>query len=169
MRFLVLCGLAILAMVAPNSAAQGGDSTIEIPLERCGPLPIVILRVDKADRRFLVDTAATSMLNARSFAGQGTKEVRIQSWNQITSLNASDVSIGELSLGNHIVRNIGLPAVDLSAISKACGDRLDGILGVDLLERLEVTIDFKHHVARLGAANTANSPGSRILTESSHR
>jgi ketosteroid isomerase-like protein len=38
----------------------------------------------------------------------------------------------------------------LSALAKACGAPLDGVLGVDLLEQLGVTIDLQRSVARLG-------------------
>jgi len=41
--------------------------------------------------------------------------------------------MGELSLGNHTLQGVRLPAIDLSAIAKACGGTVDGILGVDLL------------------------------------
>jgi ketosteroid isomerase-like protein len=146
-----------LSLAAPNGAGQTPAPATEIPLQRCDRLPVVILQVDKVDKRFLVDTAATSMLNAKSFISGQSKEVRIQSWNETTAVNASDVSIGELSLGRHKIRNIRLPAIDLSAISKGCGGPLDGVLGVDLLEQLGVTIDLKRSVARLGVTSPTSS------------
>jgi hypothetical protein len=48
------------------------------------------------------------------------------------TLNAREVSTGELTLGSHSLPGISLPAIDLTAIAKACGGPLDGILGVDL-------------------------------------
>lgn len=157
--------LAAQSSAAQISAAQGQVSITEIPIQRCDRLPVVILQVDKEDKRFLVDTAATSFLNAKSFVGghAKNKEVRIHSWNQTTALNASNVFIEELALGSHVIRNVELPAIDLSAISKACGGRLDGILGVDLLERLEVTIDLERRVARLGVAPRNSSELSLIV------
>jgi ketosteroid isomerase-like protein len=154
----------IFPLAAPSGAAQTSISTTEIPIQRCDRLPVVILQVDKEDKRFLVDTAATSFLNAKSFTGRHSKEVRIQSWNETTALNASDIAIDELSLGTHVIRNVKLPAIDLSAISKACGGRLDGILGVDLLEQLAVTIDLERSVARLGVEQE-NSPELTLIAE----
>jgi ketosteroid isomerase-like protein len=142
----------IFPLAARSGAAQVPTSTTEIPIQRCDRLPVMILEVDKEEKRFLVDTAATSFLNAKSFIGRHAKKVQVQSWNETTTLHASNISIGELSLGGHVIRNIELPAIDLSAISKACGGQLDGILGVDLLEQLEVTIDLERRVARLGVA-----------------
>lgn len=151
-------------LAAPNCVAQASKQAIEIPMQRCDRLPVVILQVDRQDKRFLVDTAATSFLNAKSFIGGHTKEVRIQSWNESTALHAGAISVAELSMGNHVIRNIELPAIDLSAISKACGGRLDGILGVDLLEQLEVTIDLESSVARLGVG-LPNSPELSLIAE----
>jgi ketosteroid isomerase-like protein len=154
----------IFPLAAPSGAAQTLTSTTEIPIQHCDRLPVVILQVDKEDKRFLVDTAATSFLNVKSFAGRHSKEVRIQSWNETTALNASDIAIDELSLGTHVIRNVRLPAIDLSAISKACGGRLDGILGVDLLEQLAVTIDLERSVARLGV-EPENSPELSLIAD----
>ena len=147
-----LAALASVAIARPGRAGQSAMPVTEIPMQRCDRLPVVVLQVDKEDKRFLVDTAATSFLNAKSFSSTNTRPVRIQSWNETTALRASSISIGELSLGSHVIRNVTLPAIDLSAISRACRGQLDGILGVDLLEQLGMTIDLKRRVARLGAS-----------------
>jgi hypothetical protein len=153
----------IVSLTARGAGAQAATLGTEIPLQRCDRLPVAILQVDKADKRFLIDTAATSLLNEKSFTSGRTKEVHVQSWNQTTALNAREVSIGELALGSHSLRGIRLPAIDLTAIAKACGGPLDGILGVDLLEQLGVSIDLKRSVARLGVA--APSTGRRPLLQ----
>ena len=163
-------GLRLLAcvvggmLVLPVHIARGQTPAngIEIPLQRCDRLPIVILKADNLDKRFLIDTAATSLLNEKSFPLGHKRAVRVQSWNETTSLNAREVSIGELSLGNHVLLDVKLPAIDLSAIAKACGGAIDGILGVDLLEQLGVTIDLKRSVARLGIAPPSSSEASVI-------
>jgi len=150
--FLASAGL-FFAPAAPSHAAE-----TEIAIEWCGRLPVVILQVDKVDRRFLLDTAATSFLNSNSFSGRHSREVLIRSWNGTTALNGSDISIDELSLGSHVIQNVKLPAIDLSGISQGCGGQLDGILGVDLLEQLGVTIDLERRVARLGVASDPREP-----------
>jgi ketosteroid isomerase-like protein len=153
---------SFLGLAACSARSQTPPNGTEIPIERCDRLPIVILRADNADKRFLIDTAATSLLNEKSFPRGHSRAVHIQSWNETTALNAREVSIAELSLGNHILLGVKLPAIDLSAISKACGGEVDGILGVDLLERLGVTIDLKGSVARFGIAPPTSSESSLI-------
>ena len=145
-----------------NPTVNPTASSAEIPLQRCDRLPVVILQINGADSRFLIDTAATSMLNDKSFTSGHSKEVRVQSWNQTTALSARVVSIAVLKLGSHILRNVTLPAIDLSALAKACGAPLDGVLGVDLLEQLGVTIDLQRSVARLGIAAPSSSEVSII-------
>src|SRR5271163_1909681 len=163
---LLSCALAalILSVAPPRAAAQAPASDAEIPLQRCDRLPVVIVQVNSADKRFLIDTAATSMLNEKSFTSSHSKELRVQSWNQTTALSARVVSIAELKLGSHLLRNVTLPAIDLSALAKACGAPLDGVLGVDLLEQLGVTIDLQRSVARLGIA-AASSTEVAVIAE----
>jgi ketosteroid isomerase-like protein len=153
---------SILTLAAHSARGQTTVDGNEVPLERCDRLPIVILRADNVDKRFLIDTAATSLLNKKSFPRGQSRAVRIQSWNETTALNAREVSIGELSLGKHTLVGVKLPAIDLSAIARACGGDIDGILGVDLLEQLGVTIDLKRSVARLGIAPPSSSEVSLI-------
>jgi ketosteroid isomerase-like protein len=156
---LLACAFAGLISfpLAHSAQAQTPANGTEIPLQRCDRLPVVILKADKIDKRFLIDTAATSMLNEKSFTSVRARNMVVQSWNETTPLSAHEVLIGELSLGSHTLRAVKLPAIDLSAIAKACGGPLDGVLGVDLLEQLGVTLDLKHSVALLGIppANSA--------------
>jgi len=146
----------------PPLRAQTPPAGSEIPLQRCDRLPVAVVEVNKIEKRFLVDTAATSMLNQKSFRSGRSTDVRIQSWNKTTSLSAHEVLISELSLGDHHLQNLKLPAIDLSAIAKACGGPIDGILGVDLLEQLGVTIDLQRSVARLGVPPPNSSELSLI-------
>jgi ketosteroid isomerase-like protein/predicted aspartyl protease len=166
--FAAVAGLLLSIAAQPQRAnAQTAQTppnpnATEIPLQRCDRLPLVIVQVNGADKRFLIDTAATSMLNEKSFASGHSKEIHVQSWNQTTALSARVVSIDELRLANHILRNVTLHAIDLTTLAKACGGPLDGVLGVDLLEQLGVTIDLQRSVARLGIAAPSSSEVSVI-------
>ena len=160
--FVCVIAWSILVLAVHSAQAQTPANGTEIPLQRCDRLPMLILKADNLDKRFLIDTAATSLLNEKSFPRGHNRAVRIQSWNETTAFNAREVSIGELSLGNHILLGVKLPAIDLSAIAKACGGVVDGILGVDLLEQLGIMIDLKRSVARLGITPPSSSEASLI-------
>lgn len=144
--FCIIGGLLPVTVSAQDSAAKD-----EIPLERCDRLPIVKVHVAGKDMHFLVDTAATTLLNLKSFAGGRSKQVHIASWTGTAATSAREVSLPEFTLGKHTLRDLKLPAIDLSPIGAACGGPVDGILGVDLLDKLGVTIDLKHRVASMGA------------------
>ncbi len=130
---------------------QSAPGTNEVPIERCDRLPVVKVRIGSTEMRFLVDTAATTMLNLKSFTTGRIKEIQVTSWSGTAATSAREVSIPELTLGSHHLRDLKLPAIDLSPIGNACGGPIDGILGVDLLEKMSVTIDLKRQVASLGA------------------
>ncbi|HYL61842.1 MAG TPA: aspartyl protease family protein [Candidatus Methylomirabilis sp.] len=108
----------------------------EIPLDHCDSLPVIHVKAAGKDVRFLVDTAATTILNLASFAGGTAEDVSITSWSGTLATSAKEVTLSELEIGNTKFVRIKLPAIDLSAIGKACGRPVDGILGVDILRRL---------------------------------
>jgi hypothetical protein len=139
------------AQPAETATPRSGTTPEEIPIERCDRLPMVKVLVGSAEMRFLVDTGATSMLNLKSFSGgRRMKEIEVTSWSGTAATSAREVSIAEFSLGSHRLLNLKLPAIDLSPIGNACGGPVDGILGVDLLDKMEVTIDLKRQIASLG-------------------
>ncbi|HWZ99796.1 MAG TPA: DUF4440 domain-containing protein [Candidatus Dormibacteraeota bacterium] len=127
--------------------AQNTQPVSEIPIERCDVLPVVKVRIDGAEMRFLLDTAATTVLNLKSFSSGRSKEIKISSWSGTAATSAREVSLPELVFGEHHLRDLKLPAIDLSPIGNACGGKIDGILGVDLLDKMGVTIDLKRRVA----------------------
>ena len=152
--------LVFLVTCFPASVcAQTGDKAKkdEIPIERCDRLPVVIVKAAGKDRRFLLDTAATTILNLKSFTSGESKQVRIYSWSGGAATDAREVFLPEVELGTRKLRDLKLPAIDLSAIGKACGGQIDGILGVDLLDQMGMTIDLKRRIA-VPAQSAVQSP-----------
>ena len=121
----------------------------EIPLETCDRLPVIWVSVSGMKFLFLVDTAATSILNLKSFAHGDPRHLAVSSWTGTTEIEGQEVVLGDLVVGRQHLKSIRLHAVDLSQIGRACGRRIDGILGIDLLARLGATVDLKNHVAHL--------------------
>lgn len=134
--------LAFLSVSAPAGAQ-------EIPLERCDSLPLVRVDVDGRAMHFLVDTAATSLLNLQSFGEGRGRDVRVTSWSGTVAASAREISINEIVVGQTKLVLLKIPAIDLSAIGKACGRKIDGVLGTDLLAKIGATIDLKRHIMRL--------------------
>ena len=157
-RFLRNCALIILLSFNAIQLAQGQEKTggqatasfDEIPIERCDVLPVVRVSIDGIEMRFLLDTGATTILNISTFTSGRSKEIRVTSWSGTAATSAREVRLPELNLGSHRLRDLKLPAIDLSPIGKACGLRIDGILSVDLLDKMGVTIDLRRQVASMG-------------------
>lgn len=142
----------------------------EIPLERCDALPLVEVQVGGARNWFLVDTAATSILNVASFAEGSHKDIRVTSWSGTLATSAKEVTLPNLTVGRTTLAQPKLPAIDLSAIGKACGRRVDGILGVDLLQKLGASVDLQQqtlHVATLEELHAANL--AKAMQKEMHR
>jgi SnoaL-like domain/Aspartyl protease len=140
-RVLLLTALCLL----PSAMALGED----IPLESCDRLPAVRVSISGRSFLFLVDTAATSMLNLKSFAQGDSRRIAVTSWSGTVETHARQITVRDFSVGRHRISSLNLPAIDLSSIGSACGRRIDGILGVDLLSRLGATVDLKNRTAHL--------------------
>jgi hypothetical protein len=138
-----------LALTPPSAATQ------EIPLKHCDTLPVIDVGVGGQSMLFLVDTAATSLLNLQSFTEGKTRDVEVTSWTGTLATSAKEVTLKEVHIGNTKLMNLQLPAVDLSAVGKACGRKIDGILGVDLLAKLGATIDMKRQIVHVATASEA--------------
>jgi ketosteroid isomerase-like protein len=133
--------LPLLALATPSAGLAQ-----EIPLEHCDTLPLVAVRAAERSRWFLVDTAASTMLNLESFGEGSSRDIRVTSWSGTLATSAKEVTIEGLEVGRTKVAKLTLPAIDLSAIGKACGRKIDGILGADLLEKIGATVDLKRQI-----------------------
>lgn len=147
-RFPLSPFLVVIATCSPNVALAQ-----EIPLEHCDTLPMIQVNVAGHPHWFLVDTAATSMLNAESFAEGKARDIRVTSWRGTLATSAREVTLSEFAVGRTTVAELKLPAIDLSAIGKACGRRIDGILGVDLLGKIGATVDLRRQLLRVSTVD----------------
>jgi hypothetical protein len=143
-----LLSLSLLALAIPSAARAQ-----EIPLERCDSLPLIEVKVARHPRWFLVDTAASSILNLQSFDAGSSRDIRVTSWSGTLSTIAKEVSIDGLEVGQTKVAKLMLPAIDLSAIGNTCGRKIDGILGADLLQKIGATVDLKRQILHVTTAD----------------
>ncbi len=120
----------------------------EVPLNNCKQLPMVQAMVGKRQFHFLLDTGATStLLNRNSFSSADSSEITMSSWNGAFATKAHEVQLSDFRIGEHQLMNVKLLAVDLTPLETSCGKRVDGVLGVDLISQLGLTIDLKNCVA----------------------
>ena len=138
-----LCLLLFVALIVASAPAK------EIRLEACDVLPVAEVSISGLKFLFLVDTAATSFLNSKSFASGPELKIPVTSWSGTTQTTGQQVTISDLAVGGRHLRNLRLPAVDLSAMGRACGRSLDGVLGIDLLHALGASVEFSTRSPRL--------------------
>jgi ketosteroid isomerase-like protein len=138
----------------------------ELPLERCDVLPMIEVQVAGLHKWFLVDTAATSILNLGSFAEGQARDIHVTSWSGTLATSAKEVTLPDLTVGRTKLLEVKLPAIDLSAIGKACGRKIDGILGVDLLGKLGASINLKEQTIHVATADEAH--GAEMVTAMQH-
>ena len=142
----LLLALFLAAVPSPAEAQ-------EIPLKHCDKLPVIDVSVGGRSMLFLVDTAATSILNLQSFTTGNMRDIEVTSWAGTLATSAREVTLKEVVIGNTRLIDLQLPAVDISAMGKACGRKIDGILGVDLLGKLGATIDMKRQMVHVATAS----------------
>lgn len=138
----------------------------ELPLERCDALPVIDVQVAGLHKLFLVDTAATSILNLESFATGQALDIHVTSWSGTLATSAKEVTLPDLSVGRTKLLEVKLPAIDLSAIGKACGRKIDGILGVDLLGKLGASINLKEQTIHVATPDEVH--GVELVTAMQH-
>jgi ketosteroid isomerase-like protein len=147
-----LLGACILILFAA-SLFSATAAAQEIPLRDCGGLPTIPVRAGDRSLTFLVDTAANAtFLNVKSFPYGVAKQSAIANWHGTDSVIGREVSLDDLIIGSQHLKNLRLAAIDLSSMQQACGKRIDGVLGANLLEKLGMTIDLKNRVARFSGA-----------------
>ncbi len=151
MNKLLSASLLLLSFLPPSRLLAE-----DVPLQSCDKLPVVEVSISGMHFLFLVDTAATSMLNLKSFSHGDERRVSVTSWSGTADTRAREITLGDFVLGEHHLTSLKLPAIDLSSIGHACGRRIDGILGVDLLSRLNARLDLEANAPHL-SLETANS------------
>jgi ketosteroid isomerase-like protein len=163
-RLTCLAGLFV-TLVCTGIVARAARAQ-ELPLERCDALPVIDVQVAGLHKSFLVDTAATSILNLESFAAGQAKDIRVTSWSGTLATSAKEVTLPDLTVGRTKLMELQLPAIDLSAIGKACGRKIDGVLGVDLLGKLGASINLKEQTIHVATADEVH--GSELVTAMQH-
>lgn len=139
--------LGVVCILFTTVRAQDSPAAEEIPIQRCDGLPVIKTGLNRTDMFFLLDTASTTILNLKSFSSGRSRRIPVTTWRGTTTTDGRQISLPELTVGNHQFRDLTLPAVDLSTIEQACGGRIDGILGFDLLDKMDMTINLKRQVA----------------------
>jgi hypothetical protein len=142
--------LAFLLALCATCFAQ--ENTASIQLIRCDRLLLVPVESLGKKFNFLLDTGATTMLDITSFRELAKRalpdSVNISSW-QGSSTEGRRVIVPLIKVQSYEFRDLKLPALDLSRLGEACGRRIDGLLGIDLLEKMKASLELDGDTAYL--------------------
>src|SRR5258708_37302947 len=81
----------LVAYFLGSLRAQTHDKKDEIPIERFDRLPVVTMKVAGENRRFVIDTAGTTMHNLKSFTTGAAHQIPIYSWRRKAATHAREV------------------------------------------------------------------------------
>src|SRR5882762_9543875 len=101
--------LPLFALLFTLGIAPRPATAQEIPLKHCDKLPIIEVRVGGQSMVFLVDTAATSILNLQSFKEGETRDIQVTSWTGTLATSAKEVTLKEVVIGNTKLMGLQLP------------------------------------------------------------
>lgn len=162
MKSRTLC-LSVLILLVSGEFAElnAAEQSRAIPFKLYGGFAIVVRGAieDQEKLNLLVDTGAVpSAIHqrlARKLNLNGPKEIHSAITN---SRSVERVTIPQMRIGPLEISAISAVVVDLTAIERRLGLRLDAIIGLDVLGTQALTIDYRLHqifIGELGKADDA--------------
>jgi hypothetical protein len=106
------------------------------------------LTVDGRAGSYILDTGAPSLvINSRGRSGDTSSEQR--GIGMGGEMRVGDYRVEQLQLGNRTINNYWATALDLRSFEQRTGQRVDGLVGYDLLSGGELRIDYGKQQFRL--------------------
>jgi hypothetical protein len=129
---------------------------VEVPFKRAYPVPLVRGRINGKEVLLAIDTGAGELILDPSAAK--SLNVRMMPGASVTFWSGRRVSVGEALVARLDLDRVHLEQVpaqttslhDFSLIVNPQGNRVDGIIGLELLRRFTPTLDYRHAKLRLG-------------------
>ncbi len=147
--------------VPPIACAQ------EFRRERCDVLPMIEVQIAGLHKWFLVDTAATSMLNLESFASGQARDLHVTSWSGTLATQREGSHTSRLDRGkNHTYGAEVAGHRSLRHWKGSRDEKSDGILGVDLLGKLGGSIHLKDQTIHVATADEMH--GAEMVAAMQH-
>lgn len=136
------------------------DSTV-IPFKRLDPLPVVPIEVDSKRIFVLLDTGAAQLVLDSAFAQeQGIEPLGVQDVKGAagakTVKGVGFGAVDSVKLGEVVIRNVPVWTSQTRAWSKDFGEKIDGVLGTEILMQFLPTIDFLDEKLVLRIRNDKN-------------
>ena len=156
----------------PPEAAPGGPASAAIPFQRAWPAPMVRVKLNGQLVSMVVDPGATELLldpsAARACRVTGVPGERAVAWSGARVV-ASNAIVRQLDLGGLTLANVPAAVTPLHHYSLEVNPGapdIAGVIGLPVLERFGVTIDFRRQVLELRQPGApASAHGARVPFE----
>jgi len=143
--------ISLPAQLAPRVAAQ--ETRYEIPFEYTDGRMIVVHGAIGGHKnlQFVVDFGTTVTLFDREYAPPQAAGVKLEVTHFANSIHSTEVGINQLELGGMVIPDFRAFLVDLSQIP-AVPQGIAGVIGLDVLQRQSVMVDFAERRLVFGSA-----------------
>lgn len=143
-----------------------GITSLNIPLKRAGRLLLVEARIDGLEGNLIFDTGATGLvLNRTYFSGYKVIE-SVQSHGITGTLsNVERVMAERIEISGLEYHSVIGDMANLGHIENRRGVKVLGLLGLDMIKKLETVIDLPNNQLQVYAVD---SKGNRTYAESDH-
>ncbi|HXA00307.1 MAG TPA: hypothetical protein VN025_21285 [Candidatus Dormibacteraeota bacterium] len=140
---LVAAQLPAQMNVTPTSSGATETTRYEIPFDYTEGFMIIVRGAIGGHKNlhFVVDFGTTVTLIDREYAPAQAAGVKLEVTHFANSIQSTDVGINQLELGEMIIPDFRAFLVDLSQIP-AVPQGIAGVIGLDVLERQSVMVDF---------------------------
>lgn len=140
-----VCVIPAIIFLASIAGAQ--TLTVPVKIER-GQI-LVTVRVNEKEARLLLDTGAGVTLVGPKFA-RGTVEVERLDIEQQAGMSQASIRRVTITLGQITIKDHAVGVLDMTDVNRRTGDRIDGLLGQDVLRRFRsVRINFEEKTLEL--------------------
>ncbi|HNX85687.1 MAG TPA: pepsin/retropepsin-like aspartic protease family protein [Bacteroidales bacterium] len=149
-RSAVITPIVITSWFTPASLAPDGIEYITIPLKRIGHLFLIEARIDNESGNFVFDTGSSRLvLNKTYFRKYIVVDDETGGGITGSTEGVGRTSVRSLEMSGMRFTNLSADVTSLAHIENRRGVKILGLMGLSLLQEMEIVIDLNNNVLHL--------------------
>ena len=138
------------------------DSSISIPFSRAGNLILIRAKADTTEGNFILDTGCPHLVLNLTYFRDYPLQTATEERGGITgaSFTVNQTQIADFSLGGNSHYRISADVLNLGNIENSKGIKVLGLIGLQLLSKFEMIIDYETYRIYLRKASKKEPPGN---------
>jgi predicted aspartyl protease len=164
---LLLRGSTVYLFLALSAAAGCFAEQITPPSRVSNGAFLVTVRTNGILAQLLIDTGATQSFLDDEFASRLglTRKGTITIVKPYSMERADVVRLSDLAIGRFHLTQLDMMTSDLRHVSSALGENIDGVMGINLLCKFAIRLDYSTGTARFDTVTERQSAGTPIKLE----